>query len=170
MKFRNAKPKDIKRIQKMISEGFELPQVTANALYPAKKLKELFKLRLSFVLTDKNKVVAAACAFPDRENHIVAWGDLLVVDPKYHRNRIGTKVIEHQQNLLKSKGFIQLILYTEKLNPEAMKFYEKLGFAKVGEVDFLPFLDRVYYKKILNQKGVDKFRKNFKKGFLKQNE
>ncbi|MFH0869167.1 MAG: GNAT family N-acetyltransferase [archaeon] len=163
MKFRKAEHKDIKQIQKMVSEGFEIPQDVANSIYPAEKLAEWFKLGLSSVLVDDDKIVAAIVAHTDDENDIVAWITLIVVNPAYHRKGIGTKVMNYMEDLLKSKGFVQMILFTEALNTESIKFYEKFGFAKVGEVDFLPHLYRIYYKKVLNQKGIDKFRREFSK-------
>ncbi|HAK41980.1 MAG TPA: GNAT family N-acetyltransferase, partial [Clostridium sp.] len=60
----------------------------------------------------------------------------LCVNPKFQNQRIGTKTMLLIEELLRSEGIETIRLDAFSLNPFALKMYEKLGYTKVGEVNW----------------------------------
>jgi len=156
MRFRKAKKSDIKRIQELASLGLELSAERINELYSEEKLVVLLKKKLSFVLVEKKEIMGFIGGSPDKENNIVVWVDLLVIEPKFQRKGVGTKIMNFFENELKERGFGQIVLFTETLNTEALQFYKKIGYLEVGRMDFLPPLIRIFFKKVINPEIVAK--------------
>lgn len=54
--------------------------------------------------------------------------DDICVDEKYRGSHIGSKIYEYVYNYAKAHGFYNITLNVWQCNPQARKFYEKLGF------------------------------------------
>lgn len=57
----------------------------------------------------------------------------IAVDPKYLRNKIGTKLILHIISILKTKGIKFILLEVSSKNLVAQRCYKNLGFYSVGK-------------------------------------
>ena len=60
----------------------------------------------------------------------------LCVNPKLQNRGVGRLTVEHIEQELKTQGVETIRLDAFTLNPFALKMYDKLGFAKVGTVDW----------------------------------
>jgi GNAT superfamily N-acetyltransferase len=154
VKFVRPKIKDIERIQELVSESFEISRSFAKQVYSENKLMQLFGKKLSFMLVDNNAVLGVICGSPDSENPVVVWMDLLLVSKSLHRRGFGTKIIRYFEKYLVDHRYGQVILFTETVNPEARAFYQKSGYVQVGNLSYLPGLERVFYKKVINKKII----------------
>lgn len=72
----------------------------------------------------------------------------LCVDPQFQKKGIGTKTMQQIENILKSEGTAAIRLDAFSLNPYALRMYEKLGYMKVGEVNWRTGLFYLYEKLI----------------------
>ncbi|KAI1858474.1 uncharacterized protein JN550_012607 [Neoarthrinium moseri] len=61
----------------------------------------------------------------------------LYVDSSMHGQGIGTKIVAYVENLARSEGFKQLWLTVWEENTKAQKLYERLGYTKSGETEFV---------------------------------
>ena len=52
--------------------------------------------------------------------------------PKYQDKGFGTKLLEYAKDYIKSHGFFEMFVLTDKGNPRACHVYEKIG----GKNDF----------------------------------
>ena len=163
MRIVRPKISDIKAIQGLIAESFEISETFAKQVYSEDKLKNIFSKRLSFMLVEKNNILGVIAGSPDTENPISLWIDLLFVNAKMQRKGLGTKIMKFYEDYLYSRGFGQIVLFTEIINPQSRKFYERIGYKQVGDLDFLPGLHRVFYKKIINNKVVAKEYNKYKR-------
>ena len=60
----------------------------------------------------------------------------LCVNPKFQNQGIGTQTMKHIEKQVLSKGIDVIRLDAFTLNPFALKMYEKLGYTKVGDVNW----------------------------------
>ena len=56
----------------------------------------------------------------------------VVVDPNYHRQKIGVRMMNHAMELASAAGCYKLILSSNFKRENAHKFYESLGFKQHG--------------------------------------
>jgi len=63
--------------------------------------------------------------------------DCVNVEPARQGQGIGKKLISALCDLASSRGFSCVGLIVDKVNPQAKTLYEKLGFRKAGEKDFM---------------------------------
>ena len=55
------------------------------------------------------------------------------VRPEHQNGGIGTRLMEHAEADLKARGFSSVSLMVAKDNPGGLRFYERIGYEKVGE-------------------------------------
>ena len=60
----------------------------------------------------------------------------LCVNPKLQNKGVGRMTVEHIEEALKAEGIEAIRIDAFTLNPFALKMYDKLGFSKVGTVDW----------------------------------
>ena len=60
----------------------------------------------------------------------------LCVNPKFQNKGVGTRTMKHIEAEVKAEGVETVRLDAFTLNPYALKLYDKLGYAKVGTVDW----------------------------------
>lgn len=127
-----AKRKDLPNIRKLIRKTFddfiapEYPQRGRETLYKETELPELKKRYNSgelFLVAKENDRLVGSIEISNN-NHI----RLLFVDKRYQNKKIGTKLIK--------KSFEALKVYTKfvtvQATPNAVNFYQKIGFIKTG--------------------------------------
>ncbi len=76
-----------------------------------------------FVAVDDSKIIGMISA--RKKNHL----SLLFVDPKYHRRKIATKLVNMMVEEAKNKEQTSLTVHA---SPYAIPFYENVGFEKTG--------------------------------------
>ena len=72
----------------------------------------------------------------------------LCVNPSFQGRGIGMMTMKCIEDFLKDNGIEAVRLDAFSLNPAALKLYEKLGYKKVGEVNWRKGLFYLYEKKI----------------------
>jgi GNAT superfamily N-acetyltransferase len=72
----------------------------------------------------------------------------LCVNPDFQNKGIGNNTMLSIEKLLKKDGIETIRLDAFSLNPYALSMYEKLGYKKVGEVNWIKGLFYLYEKKI----------------------
>ncbi|MFB0919484.1 MAG: GNAT family N-acetyltransferase [Oscillospiraceae bacterium] len=60
----------------------------------------------------------------------------LCVNPKFQNRGVGAYTMKHIEEKLKKEGFESIRFDAFTLNPYALRLYDKLGYAKVGYVNF----------------------------------
>jgi ribosomal protein S18 acetylase RimI-like enzyme len=85
----------------------------------------------------------------------VSMGVWLMIDPPYQRQKIGTRLIEAWEQVIRKRGGHFIYLYTQERN---IGFYEKLGFTKAGMFRKAWFgLDDIVYTKLLQEPSERNF-------------
>ncbi|RUS45456.1 N-acetyltransferase [Cohnella sp. AR92] len=67
----------------------------------------------------------------------VLFIDLLAVDPTHQNRRWGTELMSRAEEYGRKKGCIKSILYVDKDNAKAQRFYSKLGYSNAQYVEAL---------------------------------
>lgn len=75
------------------------------------------------ILADKIVATGSLC-----EGRIKAF----FVNPNYHKQGIGAKLVKHLERILKEKGYRSVFLHSSKY---ALGFYKKLGFKEAETID-----------------------------------
>lgn len=88
------------------------------------------KLSKTLVLLDGKEVIGFVNA-----RHILFEGDItnIAISKEYCGKKLGMLLMKHLINLAKSEGIERYMLEVRKSNIVAIRFYEKIGFIKVGE-------------------------------------
>jgi len=107
-----------------LEEVFRIELLSFKFAYPRLLFHEYLE-KLFFVAEENGKIVGYVMA-DEKRNLIVS----IAVHPAYRRKGYGKKLMEHVLNFMKGK----VILQVRKSNEIAIKFYEKLGFRKIGEI------------------------------------
>ena len=90
------------------------------------------KLSASALLIEpKEQKVVALALITDRPEQGASL-ELLYVRPEYQRQGIGTRIIQHNAQLLKQQGYSHLTSQYHICNFRSKQFYHKLGFKDVG--------------------------------------
>lgn len=90
-------------------------------------------------------------AYIKEKGKVVAFGRILedgmmclfydvCVHPDYQGQGLGRQLMEHLISKVKDQGFISIGLFTWEGNPDASKFYEKLGFEHVEAMELKKYL------------------------------
>lgn len=69
--------------------------------------------------------------------HEVAEMQKVYVDTKMHGQGVGSKLIAAIEKLARDEGFKKLWLTVWEENEKAQKLYERLGYVKTGDIDFV---------------------------------
>ncbi len=121
MIIREFKRPDLKRVLEIELKSFKDP-------YPANVLVDIYNLGAGFLVAQQDNMVVGYIIFWIRfedEGHIIS----IAVDKRYHRSKIGTKLVETTLEIFKKYNVRQIRLEVRKGNKKARKFYQKLGFA-----------------------------------------
>ncbi len=154
MEIRKAKPADIDDIVKIYEKilGEEEKGLTTigwiRNIYPTRKTAEDALVRNDlFVMTDANKVVAAAVINQIQvdEYKYAAWKHSakdnevmvlhgLAVDPYQKSKGYGRAFVAFYENYAKEQGCMALRMDTNARNARARSLYQKLGYEEIGMV------------------------------------
>jgi ribosomal protein S18 acetylase RimI-like enzyme len=116
--------------------------------------KEIYQFNFSQI--GKYKYEPLSICARDKNNKIIGsligtiglnwlYIDMLWVAKKFRGSGLGTKIINKAESEAKKKSCIGIYLYTYSF--QSPKFYEKLGFVKVGELTDFPFGHQKYFMK-----------------------
>ena len=89
---------------------------------------------------------------PNGAFHAFSYLHLIAIKKEYRANGIGTKLIAFLEELVFEKNG-KVFLVVADFNPEGKKFYETLGYSKVGEI---PSLYREGITEYLMMKPISK--------------
>ena len=120
MLIREFKRPDLKRVLEIESSSFDDP-------YPANVLVDLYNLGAGFLVAQQDNIIVGYIIFWIRfedEGHIIS----IAVDPKYHRKKIGSCLVETTMEIFQKYNVDKIQLEVRKGNHKARKFYRKLGF------------------------------------------
>ena len=85
---------------------------------------ERFSKKWHICVFEKNGKIQASGRLKDSEI------GMMYVNPKYQRQKIGSRIMKHLENLAKKNG--RKKVHIQALTP-AINFYKKLGYAKIKE-------------------------------------
>ncbi len=122
MIIREFKRPDLKKVLEIELSSFDDP-------YPANVLVDIYNLGAGFLVAQQDNMVVGYIIFWIRfedEGHIIS----IAVDKKYHRKKIGTKLVETALEIFKKYDVKTIRLEVRKGNQKARKFYNKLGFTE----------------------------------------
>lgn len=94
----------------------------------AKKIKEKYSKQKALVYTEENDV-KGYCRFGENRDAEKWYGEIYALYIKYNaRNSgIGKKLIKKAMEILKDRGYKEVIIWCLKENKNARIFYEKIG-------------------------------------------
>ena len=72
--------------------------------------------------------------------------EAVYVNPRYHGQGVGKKLMEKMESIARKKGFSEIILYS---SITATGFYQRIGYTKIKRVLDGPYGDNTLYKKNL---------------------
>lgn len=155
---RQAEEKDIPEIASLGSKTFA---ASFGHSLPASDLSAYLESAYSYTALKKelsSPLIDLFVAYDEDDiNHIVGFVELtqgttepclegaeapielqrLYVDEKYHGKGVGGALTRHVEKLAREKGFVTIWLGVWEENFKAQKAYERFGFKKVGEHDFV---------------------------------
>ena len=103
-------------------------------------------INLNFCIKDDSGLIIAAIT-----SLMYCWGilfvDILVVDKKYYKNGLGSKLLTHVENEAKKLGAI--LAHLDSFDFQAKDFYLKHGYEVFGILDDCPKGHKRYYMKKL---------------------
>ena len=73
--------------------------------------------------------------------------NMIYVLEKYHRMGIGTALIKHWENEMKSLGYKNVMTSTQSLE-EAQLFFRKMGYKEIGGFKYLDDPFEIVFQKI----------------------
>jgi GNAT superfamily N-acetyltransferase len=143
LKFRLAKKDDISDIVRMLSddnlgatrEKFE-PIISDNYLKAFENISKDQNQELTIVEMNGEKVATYQLTFIQYLTHqggLRAQVEAVRTNSNYRGQGIGTKIFEYIINRAKLKGCNMIQLTSDKQRPEAIKFYETIGFIATHE-------------------------------------
>ncbi len=94
----------------------------------APELDEPLVKRLRIVKNDPSLTIEKEA---DEEDFYI---DTLCVDPAYHRQGMGTSLIQFVEQYAKENGYERLSLVVEQNNTKAQKLYTRLGYIEVKKI------------------------------------
>ena len=145
-------------VKKMISIGVDQWDET----YPnLETIKEDIKSRTYYVALKKNFIVGGVNidTIQDKTYLAINWEDKynkflvvhrLAVDGKYWKNKIGKQLMLFAEKKVLEKKLNSIRLDTYSNNPQAILFYEILGYKKLGAINLKPNKNEYYcFEKII---------------------
>jgi ribosomal-protein-alanine N-acetyltransferase len=107
-----------------LGDVWEIENLSFEYPYPPYFFYEYIN-KLFFVMEENGKVVGYIIG--DEEKGMIIS---IAVHPEYRKKGYGKKMMEHIFKFMKGEIFLQV----RKSNKGAIKFYEKMGFKKKGEI------------------------------------
>lgn len=152
MQYRLGSKVDLNEIYCLVRKAIELMEHQEihqwDELYPAKEdlLDDIDKKTL-YVAVDDGRIIAVYVINQecDEEYHNCAWKNTdetaciihrFCVLPDFQNKGIGSKVLSHIEEQVKSMGYISVRLDVFSENPYALRLYEKKGYEKRGYADW----------------------------------
>ncbi len=124
MKTRLMNEEDIKKVEELETEAFSLP-------WSGEKIKKTFLRDDSIycVVEEGDAVVGYAAFF-----YVLDEGNIInvVVDKVYREKGYGRELMRYLLSKAKERKLKSLALEVRESNERAIRFYEKVGFEKVG--------------------------------------
>lgn len=126
---------DIEQIAKIIDEDWKIAykgiiddDYLKNLNYKdrEKRIRAKYNKETGVVFVEDNEI-KGFCRFGKNEDENLAEIYALYVKNNYRRKGVGKKLIEQVKEILKSKGYKEMILWCLKENINARNFYEKSG-------------------------------------------
>ena len=141
--FRLATIDDLPDIIKMLAddelgktrEKYE-PTLSQRYIFAFKKIVTDTNQELTIVEMNNEKVATFHLTFLQYLTHqggVRAQVEAVRTNSKFRGQGIGKKVFEYIINRAKEKGCVMLQLTTDKQRPEAIRFYESMGFSATHE-------------------------------------
>ena len=79
----------------------------------------------------KGFLIITPCEDSDMPNALQIWS--IYADPFFHRSGVGTQLINHAEKIARQRNFTEVCLGVLDINYDAIKFYEKSGYAHDGK-------------------------------------
>jgi len=152
MQYRLGTKEDLNEICFLIGKAIELMKKQGidqwDDLYPTRKdFSDDIDKNTLYVAVENDKIIAIYVINQecDKEYHEWKWKNpdesaciihRLCVSPDYQNKGIGTKVLSHIEDQIRSMGYLSIRLDVFSENPYALKLYEKNGYEKRGYADW----------------------------------
>lgn len=129
--------RDIYKIAKIIVDDWKIAYKgiidddyleNLNYIDRAKNIKEKYEKQKSIVHID-NEDVKGYCRFGENRDNKKEYGEIYALYIKYdeRNNGIGKSLSKKAMQILKDKGYKEVVIWCLKENKNARKFYEKIG-------------------------------------------
>lgn len=129
--------RDIDKIAKIIVDDWKIAYKgiidddyleNLNYIDRAKNIKEKYEKQKSIVYIDKEDV-KGYCRFGENRDNEKEYGEIYALYIKYdeRNNGIGKSLSKKAMQILKDKGYKEVVIWCLKENKNARKFYEKIG-------------------------------------------
>jgi len=166
MIIRKAKISDLDNIMIMYKscvDGMIKSGVTQwDATYPNKEIitKDI-QSKTYFIAIERSKIIGGVNIDKNQDNIYLTidWKDKknkflvvhrLAIDNKFWKNGIGRLLMNHAEKLVKSNNLESIRLDTYSGNPQAVLFYKRLGYNRLGSINLKPNMQEYYcYEKII---------------------
>ena len=133
---RYYKKEDINEIAKIITEDWKIAYKgiidkefleTLNYKEKAKRIREKYQEQKSIVYIENNNI-KGYCRFGENRDK-KEYGEIYALYIKYEErnNGIGKSLSKKAMQILKDKGYKEVVIWCLKENKNARKFYEKIG-------------------------------------------
>lgn len=133
---RYYKKEDINEIAKIITEDWKIAYKgiidkefleTLNYKEKAKRIREKYQEQKSIVYIENNNI-KGYCRFGENRDK-KEYGEIYALYIKYgeRNNGIGKSLSKKAMQILKNKGYKEVVIWCLKENKNARKFYEKIG-------------------------------------------
>jgi GNAT superfamily N-acetyltransferase len=84
-----------------------------------------------FAAHDGSEIVGMVCllfTISTAEGGPVCWLEDMVVRPDHRSSGLGSRLLQHAINFARSNGLTRITLLTDRMNEDAIRFYERHGF------------------------------------------
>lgn len=152
MQFRPGTKEDINEIDCLIRKAIEHMEHQGihqwDEVYPTRE-DFLYDIDMNtlYVAVEDDKIIAVYVINQDCDDEYYDWEwknpddsacliHRLCVSPDFQNRGIGSKVLAHIEEQVKSMGYLSIRLDVFSENPYALKLYEKYGYEKRGHADW----------------------------------
>lgn len=94
---------------------------------------KLSKFSRHFTIWQENSLIGLACCYDNDQKFECAYLSIICIDFRYQSKGLGMKLIETIINFYRIRKFKLIKLEVYKLNINAIKFYNKIGFRLLEE-------------------------------------
>lgn len=142
MEYKILEEKDLELMEEILNDD--------DMIFEIDNIKKFYneKNTISFVAKDGNTIAGFAYGYdlihPDGSHAYFIYSIGML--PRYQDKGYGTKLLTFIKDYIKSKGFFEMFVVTDKGNPRACHVYEKLG----GKNDYE---DEICYVYNLNERN-----------------